>query len=132
MNGIPNGMFGDDFFFSPFISNAQRLPNGNTLICEGSSSRIIEVTPKLEIVWEYVNPYNYVEAFKHGYTYRAYAVPYEWVPQLKKPTEAAVVPPANEVILIPDVNGNIPAYRPTVDKRESVQFGRPCVIVPKK
>ena len=50
----------------------------------------------------------------------------------KKPTEAAVVPPANEVILIPDVNGNIPAYRPTVDKRESVQFGRPCVIVPKK
>jgi len=25
--------------------------------------------------------------------YRAYRVPYEWVPQLKKPVEKAVIPP---------------------------------------
>ena len=31
-------------FYSPFISSAQRLPNGNTLITEGSGGRIIEVT----------------------------------------------------------------------------------------
>src|SRR5262245_44243265 len=44
-------------FFSPRISNAQRLPNGNTLICEGDSGRLFEVTAGGELVWEYVNPY---------------------------------------------------------------------------
>lgn len=44
-------------FFSPRISNAQRLPNGNTLICEGDFGRLFEVTASGEIVWEYVNPY---------------------------------------------------------------------------
>jgi len=44
-------------FFSPRISNAQRLPNGNTLICEGDFGRLFEVTLAGDIVWEYVNPY---------------------------------------------------------------------------
>jgi hypothetical protein len=44
-------------FFSPRISNAQRLPNGNTLICEGDFGRLFEVTNNCELVWEYVNPY---------------------------------------------------------------------------
>jgi arylsulfotransferase ASST len=44
-------------FFSPRISNAQRLPNGNTLICEGDFGRIFEVTVSGELVWEFVNPY---------------------------------------------------------------------------
>lgn len=44
-------------FFSSYISGAQRLPNGNTLICEGLTGRIFEVTPQREIVWEYVSPY---------------------------------------------------------------------------
>jgi hypothetical protein len=44
-------------FFSPYISSAQRLPNGNTLITEGNYGRIFEVTQDKEIVWEYVNPY---------------------------------------------------------------------------
>jgi hypothetical protein len=44
-------------FFSPRISNAQRLPNGNTLICEGDFGRLFEVTSDGELVWEYVNPY---------------------------------------------------------------------------
>jgi hypothetical protein len=44
-------------FFSPRISNAQRLPNGNTLICEGDFGRIFEVTADRQIVWEYVNPF---------------------------------------------------------------------------
>jgi len=46
-------------FFSPLISNATRLPNGNTLICEGSFGRFFEVTPAGEVVWEYVNPHFY-------------------------------------------------------------------------
>lgn len=44
-------------FFSSFISGAQQLPNGNTLICEGMTGRIFEVTHEGEIVWEYTNPF---------------------------------------------------------------------------
>jgi hypothetical protein len=44
-------------FFSPRISNAQRLPNGNTLVCEGSFGRLFEVTVDGELVWELVNLY---------------------------------------------------------------------------
>src|SRR6516164_7712293 len=44
-------------FFSPRISNAQRLPNGNTLINEGWFGRFFEVPPEGAVVWEYVNPY---------------------------------------------------------------------------
>lgn len=44
-------------FFSPFISGAQRLQGGNTLICEGAEGRIFEVSPEQEIVWEYLNPF---------------------------------------------------------------------------
>lgn len=44
-------------FFSPRISNAQRLPNGDTLICEGVFGRLFEVTTDGELVWEFVNPY---------------------------------------------------------------------------
>jgi hypothetical protein len=44
-------------FFSPYISGAQRLPNGNTLICEGGRARLFEVTRDGRIVWQFVNPY---------------------------------------------------------------------------
>ena len=44
-------------FFSPRISNAQRLPNGNTFINEGWFGRLFEVTREGAVVWEYVNPY---------------------------------------------------------------------------
>ena len=80
-------------FFSHYVSSAQRLPNGNTLITEGADGRIFEVTATGEIVWEYVSPY-----FTEGQTptnrvYRAYRLPYSWVPQLEKPIERRVVPP---------------------------------------
>ncbi|MBO4316942.1 MAG: aryl-sulfate sulfotransferase [Mailhella sp.] len=126
--GVPENVE-DNFFYSSFISDAQRLPNGNTLIDEGSSNRIFEVTPDKEIVWEYINPYNYVPMMKQGITYRAYAVPYDFVPQLQKPVETAVVPPRNEVILIPDVNGNLPNYKTTIDKRPFVDFGDPAPVL---
>ncbi len=43
-------------FFSPFISSAQRLPNGNTLICSGATGTFFEVTGDGDIVWKYINP----------------------------------------------------------------------------
>ncbi len=43
-------------FYASEISGTQRLPNGNTLACEGTTSRFFEVTPTGQIVWEYFNP----------------------------------------------------------------------------
>lgn len=42
-------------FFSPFISGAQRLPNGNTMITEGNFGRLFEITAEGELVWEYIS-----------------------------------------------------------------------------
>ena len=44
-------------FYSSFISGAQRLPNGNTLICSGAQGRIFEVTPDGRVVWDYRSPF---------------------------------------------------------------------------
>ena len=49
-------------FFSSYISGARRLPNGNTLITEGQFGRMFQVTPKGEVVWEYINPHFHVDA----------------------------------------------------------------------
>ena len=39
------------------MGSAQRLPNGNTLVCESAFGRLIEVTPSGQQCWEYVCPY---------------------------------------------------------------------------
>ena len=46
----------DPEFYSHNISGASRLPNGNTLICEGSSGHLFEVKPDEEVVWSYISP----------------------------------------------------------------------------
>ncbi len=68
---------GEERLFSPNISSAQRLPNGNTLITEGVNGRIFEVTTEKKTIWEYYTP-----AANKGNTavYRAYRIPPEWVP----------------------------------------------------
>ena len=80
-------------FHSTYTSNAQRLVNGNTLICESSGKRIFEVTVKGETVWEYVEG-----------SPRAYRYPYEHCPQtaaLGRPKEVSVTPP-KELRIPPD------------------------------
>ena len=54
-------------FFSSYISGCQRLPSGNTLVCEGITGRLFEVTPLAEIVWEYINPH-FSQAMVFGMT----------------------------------------------------------------
>lgn len=75
-------------FYSPFVSNAQRLPNGNTLIDSGIDGIIREVTAEGKTVWEFVSPYysegEFVPVLGPGLgnmIYRAYRVPYDWAPQ---------------------------------------------------
>ena len=43
-------------FYSSFISGAQRLPNGNTLVCSGAHGHLFELTTDGDIVWEYISP----------------------------------------------------------------------------
>lgn len=46
-----------NLFYSAFMGNAQRLPNGNTHITESATGRLFEVTPAGEVVWEYIIPW---------------------------------------------------------------------------
>ncbi|MEP3480030.1 MAG: aryl-sulfate sulfotransferase [Fuerstiella sp.] len=46
--------------FSPRISGAQRLPNGNTLICSGTQWTLLEVTAQGKVVWQYRNPPRFI------------------------------------------------------------------------
>ena len=48
-------------FYSPTLSGVQRLPNGNTQICEGEGDGrgvIFQVTPDGTTVWKYINPFS--------------------------------------------------------------------------
>jgi hypothetical protein len=80
-------------FYSSNISGAQRLPNGNSLITEGAGGRVFEVTNDGAIVWEYLNPL-FAGPRQSNDVYRAYRLPYGWIPQLARPSEKAVAPPA--------------------------------------
>jgi hypothetical protein len=62
-------------FYSPKVSGAQRLPNGNTLICVGDSGIFFEVTAEKVTIWNYVNTYpnlksnNVFNIHKYGVDY---------------------------------------------------------------
>lgn len=86
-------------FYSDYVSSAQRLPNGNTFITNGAVGQFQEVTPDHEIVWEYISPY-YTKKGNYNLVYRAYRVPYDYVPQLGKQTEKAVIPPDRKTFRI--------------------------------
>ncbi len=45
-------------FFAPFISGANRIANGHTMVCSGPDGRFFEVTRDGKIVWEYLNPFS--------------------------------------------------------------------------
>ena len=55
----PEWIYGDqtgENFYSIYLSNAQRLVNGNTLINAGSPGRIFEIDPERNTVWQYEIP----------------------------------------------------------------------------
>ena len=59
----PKSEADDEGEFAAIVSGAQRLPNGNTLIGYGPQGRVIEVTPKGKIVWDFENPYSALRPF---------------------------------------------------------------------
>jgi hypothetical protein len=81
--------------FSSYISGAERLPNGNTIICAGANGRVFEVTPEHEIVWEYISPY-IGSPLSHYGVFRAHRYGPDFCPQFEQLPEAkgpAVVAP---------------------------------------
>jgi hypothetical protein len=98
-------------FRSTHISSARRLPNGNTLICEGQTGRLFQVTPSGDIVWEYMNPYFRAtkdpvngKTIVSRFLYRAQPVPYDWAPAGTPHSENAVVPPQIDQFHVPSGN----------------------------
>ena len=53
-------------FYSKNISSAQRLSNGNTLICEGENGKFFEINKSQEVVWVYVNPVSHLKILENG------------------------------------------------------------------
>ena len=72
------------WFYSSYISGAQRLPNGNTLICSGASGFLFEVTNDGDVVWEYRNPVTYLGPQMQGteidgnHVFRCYRYPLDF------------------------------------------------------
>jgi hypothetical protein len=85
--------------FSWFLGSAQRLPNGNTLICEGGNGRLYQVTPQNKIVWEYVTT-NGASHQLPGGMLKAHQYPPDYCPQFKSLPSAggaAIVAPSQEM-----------------------------------
>jgi hypothetical protein len=91
-------------FYSFNISSAQRLPNGNTLIAEGTTGRVFEVTADKRIVWEYVAPPGEGPRASNA-VYRAYRIPYSWLPQVPAPRETPVTRPDPASFHVPGATG---------------------------
>lgn len=67
-------------FYSFSRGSSQRLPNGNTLICESDNGRVFEVTPAGEMVWEWFNPT--IQRGRREIVYRMLRHPKEMVERL--------------------------------------------------
>lgn len=61
-------------FYSPIISGAQMLPNGNVMICNGIQGKFFEITPEGKTVWEYKNPVGPNEVISDGTTGKQHSV----------------------------------------------------------
>jgi len=82
--------YGSQYFFSSVAGTAQALPGDNVMISSSHGGRIFEITPRGDIVWEWVPPY---------LPMRPQRVPADFCPQLAAlpPQDAVEVrPPAGE------------------------------------
>jgi hypothetical protein len=80
-------------FFTPFMGSAQRLANGNTLLCESAFGRLFEVTKDGYVCWEFINPHfapypdqatAKIFPGESNALFRAYRYSLEEIPWLKK------------------------------------------------
>jgi hypothetical protein len=62
-NGVfvsPNATiaFEAPWFYSPYMSSSQQLPDDHLFICSAADGHFFEINEQKEIVWEYLNPVN--------------------------------------------------------------------------
>lgn len=105
---VPN-----NFLYSSNISGAQRLPNGNTLICEGRDGRLLEVDYNGTYRWQYISPVvgqgfvtqgdnvsnnNVFRAYRYGPDYPAF------IDRALEPGDPLELEPTNQACFIYDGN----------------------------
>ena len=61
-----------DSFYADHISGAQRLANGNTLVCSGVDGYLFEVTSEGELVWEYDHDGSVFRATRYDQEYAGF------------------------------------------------------------
>ena len=80
-------IYGDEAseeFYSPYLSNAQRLGNGNTLVNAGSPGDVFEIDTDRNVLWHYViplsgdNPGTQGNNINNNSTFRAYKYPADY------------------------------------------------------
>jgi hypothetical protein len=74
------GTHAGEQFYSYSKGSAQRLPNGNTLICDSDNGRALEVTREGETVWEWYGPLT--KKMRRVQIYRMERIPPETVQPL--------------------------------------------------
>ena len=102
--------------FSPFMSGAHRMANGNTFVTVGTRGRYMEVTPAGKVVWDYWTPYAGFVRMKDGTT------PHPIGPYVYSTFRATHIPidhPAVKGKLLKPLNPQPPSYK-DVKKDESV------------
>lgn len=118
-------------FYSSFVSSAQRLPNGNTLITEGAGGRLFEVTPEHEIVWEYMSPFYGKQGNQHT-VYRSYRVPYRWVPQVDRPEETPIAKLDVSKFRVPGSVSRRPVKVTATKGAKQIQFSPQNCVLPRE
>jgi len=68
--------------YSGLLSNAQRLPNGNTLLCSAKQGLFLEITPDKNVAWEYKN-YLPTERRNDVARVERYPLDYPGIPKIK-------------------------------------------------
>ena len=93
-------------FYASFISGCQRLPNGNTLICNGPSGFFFEVTNEGKIVWSYNNtdPYPGCNVFRACRYYSPFYPPI--LPSITGPNSGTVGMQYNYTFVTTDPDGD--------------------------
>jgi hypothetical protein len=120
--------------YAPVVSGSQRLPNGNTLVCSGTTGTFLEVTYDQETVWHYVNPVSgpgpmfqgavipgYNPLVKQNIVFRAYRYAPDYQAFVGRdlppgypieiysspPSVVVKLTPLNEPIVLPSQGGNV-------------------------
>jgi len=80
--------------YSFHLAGAQRLRNGNTLVCDGANGRLFQITKDSRIVWEYVNPFLLSPKYQ-GAVFKVHFYGQDYCPRFKD------LPPAKGKAVLP-------------------------------